>query len=137
MDLVDAETSGRGDSLPGLFVCIYRPTMDELRQKKTTIIENELDKLRAQIASLENALEDKPDYGLGKGAPSVTRWELDRVLLQQLRGRVASLERALSSITGHKYGICEQCRRSIHPDRMAVLPDTKLCIRCARADKRY
>ena len=54
MDLVDAETSGRGDGPPGLFVCIYRPTMDELRQKKTAIVENELDKLRAQIASLED-----------------------------------------------------------------------------------
>jgi RNA polymerase-binding transcription factor DksA len=31
------------------------------------------------------------------------------------------------------YGVCEECGKTIHPDRLAVLPDTTRCIRCARA----
>jgi RNA polymerase-binding transcription factor DksA len=34
------------------------------------------------------------------------------------------------------YGVCEECGKAIHPDRLAVLPDTRRCIRCARAHAR-
>jgi RNA polymerase-binding transcription factor DksA len=102
-------------------------------QDKTQILQRELDELQAQIATLEAALEDKPEYGLGKGAPAVTRWELDRALLQRLKKRAASIERALSQINAATYGICTRCGRPIHADRLAVLPDTRICIRCAQA----
>jgi RNA polymerase-binding transcription factor DksA len=102
-------------------------------QDKTKVLQHELDELQAQIAARKVALEDKPDYGLGKGAPAVTRWELDRVLLQRLKKRAARLERALSQINEDTYGICAQCGSPIHPDRLAVLPATRMCIRCAHA----
>jgi DnaK suppressor protein len=107
--------------------------LEEKMQDRTRILRRELDQLRRQIAALELALEDKPDYGLGGGAPAVTRWELDRAMLQRLKERAASIERALSQADEATYGICEQCGRPIHADRLAVLPDTRLCVRCARA----
>lgn len=100
---------------------------------KTTILQRELEALQAQIRTLEKNLEERPDYGLGKGAPAVTRWELDRTLLQQLKERAASIEHALSQVVEATHGICEQCGKPIHPDRLAVLPGTRICIRCARA----
>lgn len=103
-------------------------------QEKTEILKRELDQLQKQIAALEMGLEEKPDYGLGKGAPAVTRWELDQAMLQRLKERAGSIERALSQTDGAVYGICAQCGRRIHPDRLAVLPDTKVCIRCAREE---
>ena len=101
-------------------------------QDRTEILQHELGELKAQIAALEGTLEEKPDYGLGKGAPAVTRWELDRAMLQQLRERAKSIERALSQMDETAYGICARCGRPIHPDRLAVLPDTNLCVHCAR-----
>ncbi len=50
-------------------------------EDKAAILHRELEELRAQITALERTLEEKPDYGLGKGAPAVTRWELDQTLL--------------------------------------------------------
>jgi len=102
-------------------------------QDEIEVLQHELDELQAQIAVREVALKDKPDYGLGQGAPAVTRWELDRVLLQRLKKRAASLERALSQINEDTYGICAQCGRPIHPDRLAALPGTRICIHCAQA----
>lgn len=102
---------------------------------KTEALQQELEELRDQIAQLESALDEKPDYGLGGGAPSVTRWELDRALLERLKERAASLERSLSSTPEEDYGTCERCGKPIHPDRLAVLPDTKLCIQCAKEAK--
>ena len=105
-------------------------------EDKATILQRELGELRDQIAALERALEEKPDYGLGKGDPAITRWELDRALLRRLRGRAADVERALSRLSQGTYGMCVRCGKSIHPDRLAVLPDTQVCIHCAQAGAR-
>lgn len=102
-------------------------------QDKIAILQRELDQVQAQIAALEMAVEEKPDYGLGKGDPSVARWELDRALLQRLRKRAESLKQGLLRISQGTYGICVECSRPIHPNRLAVLPDTTICIGCAQA----
>jgi len=99
---------------------------------RTAVVQRELDELRAQITALEKGLEEKPDYGLGKGAPAVTRWELDHALLQRLKERATSLEGTLLRMNEGRYGICERCGRPIHPDRLTVLPDTRTCVHCAR-----
>ncbi|MGD2104364.1 MAG: TraR/DksA C4-type zinc finger protein [Anaerolineae bacterium] len=96
-------------------------------------LQRELQELRRQIAALEEGLEEKPDYGMGKGDPSITRWELDQAMLGDLRTRAESLERQLGRISQGTYGICEKCGNRIDPDRLAVLPDTNLCIKCARS----
>ena len=105
-------------------------------QDKGQILEEEWFKIRDQIAKLEAALEETPDYGLGRGDPAITRWEMDRALLEQLRTRLQSMEQALSRSDQGTYGVCAQCEQEIHPDRLAVLPDTDLCIHCARASER-
>jgi RNA polymerase-binding transcription factor DksA len=128
VDLVNADPRGYG--LPGLF-CFECKRMRDT----STILSNELDQLRVQIAALESNLENKPDYGLGEGASSVTRWELDLALLHELKERVASLERASSPNVDDEYGKCKQCGAAIHPDRLAVLPGVETCVRCARADE--
>jgi RNA polymerase-binding transcription factor DksA len=96
-------------------------------------LRTELDKTQAQISSLQGALGDKPDYGLGEGDPAITRRELDRALLEQFKERAAGIEQALSAMAEDEYGVCEECGQPIHPDRLAVLPDARTCVRCARA----
>jgi DnaK suppressor protein len=102
-------------------------------QEERQVLKKEWTKIRDQITKLETALEEKPDYGIGRGDPAITRWELNHALLEQLRERMESIERALSRSDQGIYGVCARCGQEIHPDRLAVLPDTKLCIRCARA----
>lgn len=102
---------------------------------KTGGLQRELDELQAQINTLERNLKEKPDYGLGQGAPAITQWELDQTLLQQLKTQAAGIERTLSQAAENAYGVCKQCGEPIHPDRLAVLPNTQICIRCAKADE--
>lgn len=102
-----------------------------MNQENITVQE-ELAKTREQIAKLEKALEARPDYGLGQGDPAIVRWELDQALLQQCRERATNLEQALSRLEQGTYGICARCGGPIHPDRLTVLPDVRLCIDCAR-----
>lgn len=101
-------------------------------REETTVLQNRLNRLHHRIMSLEQRLEEKPEYGLGKGDPRITDWEMAKALLEQLRARLASTEAALSRVHGGTYGVCQRCGRQIQPERISVLPDTKLCIECAR-----
>jgi len=104
-------------------------------EENTAALQRELEELQAQICTLEKNLQERPDYGLGKGAPAVTQWELDQTLLHRLKARAISIERTLQTIEV-AYGVCRQCGRMIHPDRLAVLPDATTCIHCARDSER-
>jgi RNA polymerase-binding transcription factor DksA len=102
-------------------------------QEQKRVLQDELDRLREQIAHLLQALEEKPDYGLGEGDPAATGRDVNLALLEQSEERAAELEQALSRLERGEYGICQECGEPIHPDRLAVLPGTKVCIRCAQA----
>jgi DnaK suppressor protein len=104
-------------------------------QDERSVLKKELANIEEQIARLEEALETQPDYGMGEGDPAVTRWEVNRALLERLQERKASIERALSRSDSGTYGVCTRCGQKIDPDRLAVLPDTRLCIRCARKER--
>jgi RNA polymerase-binding transcription factor DksA len=100
-------------------------------QKSAKLLEQELLELADQIDTLKEKLKNRPNYTRGVGDPRMTSWALDQVLLQQLKGRIDSLNHALDNVEKGKYGICEQCGKQINPDRLAVLLDAKLCIDCA------
>jgi hypothetical protein len=55
--LVDAET-GDGYGLPGPFVWLVR---EQIVIDRETTLKTELEQVQAQIASLQSALDDKPD----------------------------------------------------------------------------
>ena len=106
-------------------------------EKKLTLtgeeaLELELQKLQNQIAQLREKIAIKPDFTRGVGDPRITSWEVDRALLEQLENRVDSIKKSIADMEEGTYGVCENCGKAINPERLAVLPDTKLCIECAR-----
>jgi RNA polymerase-binding transcription factor DksA len=103
--------------------------------KEIETLKVELDRTKEQIARLEKELQDKPDYGLGEGDPAIVRWEMNQAMLEQSRERAMNLEEALARLEKGTYGLCEKCGQPIHPDRLAVLPDARVCIKCAREEK--
>jgi RNA polymerase-binding transcription factor DksA len=82
----------------------------------------ELDEAQAELARLEERLEGKGDYGLGKGDPSIYEWEMCLALKQRAQGKVKSLQTALRLADEGDYG----------PARLAILPETRRCITCAQ-----
>ncbi|MGC9469317.1 MAG: TraR/DksA family transcriptional regulator [Anaerolineae bacterium] len=100
------------------------------RQKE--ILDKELESIEEQIEALESALKVKPEYGMGKGDPAITQWELDQAMLERLKNHAAELRQALNRLEEGTYGICERCGKPIDPNRLAVLPDTKICAACAQ-----
>ena len=105
-------------------------------EAELTKLQNELNELRARIIERERAFGDRPDFSLGEGDPGMIRWQLDRVALRRLRERAMSIEHVLSRLAAGVSGMCERCGERIHPDRLMVLPDTTLCVRCVELHAR-
>jgi RNA polymerase-binding transcription factor DksA len=98
-------------------------------------LRQELNRTQKRIATLEGTLNEKLDSDLGRGDPTVTRREVNRALMERLKAHAEQLEQALSQLDQGGYGKCIKCGQPIHPDRLAVLPDTRLCIECARSER--
>lgn len=50
--------------------------------------------------------------------------EVDRKLIQ--------IRKSLTRIKIGKYGICEKCNRLIDTDRLMIMPETTICVKCER-----
>jgi RNA polymerase-binding transcription factor DksA len=101
-------------------------------QEQQVRIHGELAEAREELARLERKLEHRPDFGLGEGSPEIYQWEMNLALRKRVLAKITSLEDALKSLEEGLYGICERCGEPIEPERLEILPDTTLCISCAR-----
>ena len=101
-------------------------------QAITEHLKRRLQETREEMAQLDERLESKGDYGLGRGDPLIVGWELNLALRGELEQKIERLEDALERLDEGDYGVCESCGQPIDPERLDVLPDTTLCIRCAR-----
>ena len=52
-------------------------------------LERRLRETRQELAQLDERLESKGDYGLGRGDPLIVRWELDLALREKMEEKVA------------------------------------------------
>jgi RNA polymerase-binding transcription factor DksA len=95
-------------------------------------LEKRLQETREELAQLDDRLEAKGNYGLGRGDPLIVRWELNLALREEIERKAEQLEEALERLDDGQYGVCESCGQPIDPERLEVLPGTTLCIKCAR-----
>jgi DnaK suppressor protein len=102
--------------------------MTDLKER----LQAELKEVQAEIVELEERLERKGDYGLGKGDPSIYEWEMCLARKQRAENKARSLEVAIRKAEEGDYGMCEVCGTQIDPARLAILPHTKRCIACAQ-----
>jgi len=89
-------------------------------------LQDELQSALKELEQLDSRLQQKADYGPGKGDPAIYEWELTLALRQQAQAKVEK----------GRYGICERCSEAINPERLEALPLTTLCIKCARSQRR-
>jgi RNA polymerase-binding transcription factor DksA len=72
----------------------------------------------------------------GDGVPA-SSWGQDQALTDQLEGRLATIEDALTRLESGTYGVCADCNTDIPPRRLHALPFATLCVQCqSLADKR-
>ena len=95
----------------------------------------EKEEVELELKRLEELLQERGDYGFGKGDPAVYQWEFNLAMLQRQKQRLAEVTKALQRFEKNIYGLCEECGQPIEAERLEALPLTSLCIRCARSKK--
>ena len=106
--------------------------MESVKMDLKQRLQHELDETMEELARLEERLEGKGDYGLGKGDPGIYEWEMCLALKQRAQNKARSLEVAIRKTEEGDYGLCEVCGQPIDPARLAILPHTRRCINCAQ-----
>ena len=101
-----------------------RPEVVKLEEHKLEI-QQELERLKQELHYLTEPSADEAD---------VDAYEREKTwaLVQRLRQKLQSLDRALESARSGTYGICEGCGSRIEPARLEGLPETRLCLQCQR-----
>lgn len=85
-------------------------------------VEKEMDRLRVYLGELRVA-EDGVD-------PDAAERMMSLSIMENLERRLQSIGHALSKLDRGEGELCERCGRPIEPERLKVLPDTTLCIKC-------
>ena len=95
-----------------------------VRWKKTEKSMKRSDPFRDSDRVNHNSDEEDVDEQVGHFDTEVKVSFINKQLVQ--------LRKALTRIKIGKYGICEKCGKMIDTDRLAIKPETTICIDCAK-----
>jgi DnaK suppressor protein len=110
-----------------------------LLQEKTQI-ESELKDFTTKNPAIEDDYQShfhKSDQSdtLDEKAHSVTDFEEDRAVEQNLELRLKEINETLKKIDGGSYGICDRCSLPIDSRRLKVMPAARFCVNCTKKVK--
>ena len=95
-----------------------------------------LEELRARLAEFAKAPEPGSGIGFGKrigdGTTEAISRRNDIGVGSSLEVTEKKLERALAKLEEGSYGRCDTCGGEIAPGRLEAVPESVLCIDCAR-----
>jgi RNA polymerase-binding transcription factor DksA len=94
-------------------------------------LEAELQQAKRELQLLNKSLDERPEFGLGKGSTGAYSWEMTLARRQRVETEINALKEALSRVHAGTYGYCEVCGTQIDPERLEILPTTTLCVNCA------
>jgi RNA polymerase-binding protein DksA len=102
--------------------------MENVRRK----LVEELESVQRELARIEDQLQERGDYGFGKGDPAVYQWEFNLSLRDRYQKHLEQVQAALVRFDEGRFGICVDCGKPIEEERLEALPFTSVCIACAR-----
>jgi RNA polymerase-binding transcription factor DksA len=104
--------------------------VEELRAERAHWL-GELEKHQSLAHALSEHLAEPEDV-VAIGAAQRDADELEPILERAAR-RVDAIQRALERAVQGRLSVCDSCGRPIALERLRALPETTLCVDCARA----
>ncbi len=96
----------------------------------TASLEQEREATLAEIQRLQDFVVVALDEASDEADPDVAEREKTLALIQNLERKIEEIDYALATARKGNYGICEECGQPIDPERLALLPETTLCVKC-------
>lgn len=91
---------------------------------------DELAQLQTNASSAEERREGSPFGKREEEATETLELEKRLALENRIRQEMAKVEHALEKIEKGTYGKCDNCGKSIDPQRLEALPQASLCLNC-------
>jgi DnaK suppressor protein len=95
-----------------------------VKMKRTEKSVSSADPFKDDFRGLRNSAEDDLDEQIGHFDTEIKAGFVNKQVVQ--------LRKALTRMKIGKYGICEKCGQMIDTDRLAVKPETTLCLDCTK-----
>lgn len=94
-------------------------------------LEEALQDAQREMETLREEIETEADYGLGEGDPTIVEREMAMAMIEEVEGRIKTIEAALQRMEEGTYGICVECGAEIPYERLEIIPETPYCVQCA------
>lgn len=74
-----------------------------------------------------------PDNAIGRVSrmDAINNKSVSEAALRQAKDKLSKLRHALARVGEEGFGICARCGRPIPPLRVALMPESPYCVRCA------
>jgi RNA polymerase-binding transcription factor DksA len=108
------------------------PHPSENAAKNANVANLELDRAAhvVELERLHEILREIPETTAEEGDPTVFEREKTLVVIRQVEDHIANIDHALETARRGGYGICERCGQPIEPERLRILPETRVCVKC-------
>jgi len=106
----------------------------EIKELKAKIAAK-LDEFASKIGDLEKATAPiSPENSIGRISrmDAINNKSVAEAALRNAKKKYASLQLALRSVEKEGFGSCARCKRNIATARLMFLPESTLCVRCAK-----
>lgn len=111
------------------------PGPKTIKKKLLQMREELLSEISSSVKTEREIL--KPEIGdLYDQASSERERELNLLLCEKDRKKLAQIDEAISRINRGTYGICESCGEKIAKGRLMALPFTQLCVSCKAEEEK-
>ena len=105
---------------------------DELEEYRVTLLQRQRD-VNAEIEELAERCEPvEPDVALGRLTRNDAMQDQQMALHQRKRLvlQQTQIETALERVETGTFGECVMCKQSIDPRRLALVPESPVCVTC-------
>jgi DnaK suppressor protein len=105
------------------------------KQEFEALIASEIDKTLKVIEDfMQMSQPVAPDNAIGRVSrmDAINNKAVADAGLRQAEDKLKKLNFALSKIDSDEFGICRRCGGDIPLGRLALMPQSKLCVRCAK-----
>ncbi len=105
---------------------------------KTNVIEmlqKKQGQLLKQIEELKELTQpEAPDCAIGRVSrmDAINNRSINEAALRKKQTQLTKIEKALNEIDQPDFGLCRKCGKAIQPQRIMLMPESKLCVNCAK-----
>ena len=110
---------------------------DEERSTIRKQIEEKIRELSLMLEESESReISITPDVSIGRLSrmDAIQQKAVQSALLSETATKLKKLKDILHRLNDREYGLCRQCGQAIPVARLLYIPDSELCVNCARKD---